>query len=113
MPYVFLVMMLVGVVVMVQIGLLTVAFDKLGLSAEAGFLLLLGSLAGSVVNLPLFSITSDPPPPGLLEQYRRRSLLLPAEFQAGSYPDHGECRRLCDPGLFLPLSVAQRGSRLE
>lgn len=83
MPYVFLVMMLVGVVVMVQIGLLTVAFDKLGLSAEAGFLLLLSSLAGSVVNLPLFSITSDPPPPGLLEQYRRRSLLLPPNFRPG------------------------------
>lgn len=83
MPFVFLVMMLVAMVFMVQIGLLSIAFDKLGLSADAGFLVLMSSLAGSVVNLPLFYIRSDPPPPGLLEQYRRRSLLLPPNFRPG------------------------------
>lgn len=83
MQFIFLAMLLVGLVMMVQIGLLTIAFDKLGLSADAGFLLLLSSLAGSVVNLPLFSIASDPPPPGLLEQYRRQSLLLPKNFRPG------------------------------
>ncbi len=83
MPLVFLVMLVVAVVFMVQIGLLSVAFDKLGLSADAGFLLLLSSLVGSVVNLPLFYIRSDPPSPGLLDRYRRRSLLLPPHFRPG------------------------------
>lgn len=83
MPLLFLVVIALGLVMMVQIGLLSIAFDKLGLSAEAGFLLLLSSLAGSVVNLPLLFIQSDPPPPGLLEQYRQRMLLLPPNFRPG------------------------------
>ncbi len=47
----------------VQIGLLTIAFDKLGLSAEAGALLLFISLLGSLLNLPLFRIKAESPPP--------------------------------------------------
>jgi uncharacterized membrane protein len=47
----------------VQIGLLTIAFDKLGLSAEAGALLLLVSLFGSLLNLPLFRIKAMSSPP--------------------------------------------------
>lgn len=44
----------------VQIGALTIAFGKLGLSAESALLLLFVSLAGSVINLPLFSIKAQP-----------------------------------------------------
>lgn len=46
----------------VQIGLLTIAFEKLGLSPEAGLMLILASLIGSMINLPLFSIKTEPPP---------------------------------------------------
>lgn len=42
--------------VFVQFGLITIAFDKLGLSQDAAFLLLVSSLAGSMLNLPLFSL---------------------------------------------------------
>lgn len=45
---------------LVQIGALTIAFGKLGLSAESALLLLFASLAGSVINLPLFSISAQP-----------------------------------------------------
>ncbi len=45
---------------LVQIGVLTVAFDKLGLSQSSAFLLLFASLIGSVINLPLFSIKAEP-----------------------------------------------------
>lgn len=56
----------------VQIGILTVAFDKLGLSAQSAMLLLFSSLFGSVINLPLFSIKAERPPemPSLPPQLR-------------------------------------------
>ncbi len=44
----------------VQVGLLTIAFDKLGLSQSSAFLLLFSSLAGSMINLPLFRLRSRP-----------------------------------------------------
>ncbi|MEN8168723.1 MAG: DUF1614 domain-containing protein [Pseudomonadota bacterium] len=55
----------------IQVGLLTIAFHKLGLSPNAAYLLLITSLFGSVVNLPLFRMRSrrpegaPPPPPPL------------------------------------------------
>ena len=53
---------LIVLVVVVQIGAISFAFDKLGLSAGGVFLLLFGSLIGSLINLPLFSIKADAPP---------------------------------------------------
>lgn len=50
----------------IQIGLLTIVFDKLGLSPSVGLLLLLGSLFGSGINLPLFSVRAELPPQDLL-----------------------------------------------
>ncbi|MGB0127658.1 MAG: DUF1614 domain-containing protein [Rhodocyclaceae bacterium] len=52
----------------VQLGLLSLAFEKLGLSRESAFLLLVTTLAGSFINLPLFSISApwmptELPPP--------------------------------------------------
>jgi len=44
----------------VQVGLLTIAFDKLGLSPGSAMLLLFASLFGSGVNLPLFAVEADP-----------------------------------------------------
>lgn len=46
--------------VMVQLGALRIAFDKLGLSPGSAGLLLMSSLIGSLVNLPLFSVPADP-----------------------------------------------------
>ena len=48
-------------VAFVQLGVLTIAFDKLGLSAESAFLLLAVSLIGSGVNLPVASVPASPP----------------------------------------------------
>lgn len=50
----------VGVLaLLVQYGVLTVAFGKLGLSAHAAYLLLVTTLAGSLLNMPLFTIDSE------------------------------------------------------
>lgn len=46
----------------IQIGALTLAVEKLGLSPESAMILLFGSLFGSLINLPLFSITAQAPP---------------------------------------------------
>ncbi len=44
-------------ITLVQLNILAVAFEKLGLSHHAAYLLLASTLAGSLINLPLFRIT--------------------------------------------------------
>ncbi len=47
-------------VALVQIGIVTIAFEKLGLSAGSAYLLLFASLFGSAFNLPLFALEARP-----------------------------------------------------
>lgn len=53
------VLLIAFLVAFVQIGALVIAFDKLGLSAESAFMLLLVSLIGSMINLPLFRVKAE------------------------------------------------------
>jgi uncharacterized membrane protein len=66
--------------VFVQIGALTLAFDKLGLSPNSATLLLSVSLLGSLVNLPLFSVKSEGPLPPMPQPFRSLLRLPPMEF---------------------------------
>jgi len=60
--YLLIFIFIIGILmVFVQINILTIAFDKLGLSSHSAFLLLFCSLFGSAVNLPLFTITAERP----------------------------------------------------
>jgi len=67
------------ILAIIQIGVMTIAFEKLGISPDAALLLLFSSLAGSLINLPLFQITAEhrthEPPPllfrGLLRHVTR------------------------------------------
>ena len=53
--YLLLFFVLIGALFgLIQVGLLSIAFTKLGLSLEFGFLLLFFSLLGSLINIPLF-----------------------------------------------------------
>lgn len=61
-PLVVLLALLLLLATVVQLGALTLAFDKLGLSPGAAVLLLAVSLLGSVVNLPLFRVRAERPP---------------------------------------------------
>jgi uncharacterized membrane protein len=45
----------------IQLGILTLALDKLGLSSNSATLLFITILIGSMLNLPLFSLSSEPP----------------------------------------------------
>jgi uncharacterized membrane protein len=59
-----LLLVVLGVVIgLVQIGLISVAFDKLGLSPDLAYLLLMCTLAGSMINLPVATLKADGPPP--------------------------------------------------
>lgn len=72
---------LVMLVVMVQVGLVSIAFDKLGLSPESAYLLLFCTLIGSPINLPLFTLKADKSfMPRLPTELQRRLYLgLPAD----------------------------------
>ncbi len=48
-------------IAVVQVGAVTIAFERLGLSQNSAFLLLFASLFGSAINLPLFSIPAEAP----------------------------------------------------
>jgi len=64
---VLLILILAFLMAMIQIGVLTVAFEKLGLSSRSGMLLLFSALFGSRINLPLARVAAEapeePPPP--------------------------------------------------
>jgi uncharacterized membrane protein len=58
-----LVLVLAFVIGLIQIGLVSIAFDKLGLSRESTYLLLMLTLAGSMINVPVVTLKADGPPP--------------------------------------------------
>jgi uncharacterized membrane protein len=66
---------------LVQVGLVSIAFDKLGLSPASAYLLLLCTLSGSLINLPLFSLKADSAvPPKIPAELARLPFLKPLPF---------------------------------
>ena len=57
--FLLLVLAFVFLVAFVQVGILTVAFGKLELSAHSAYLLFMTILAGSLLNLPLFNLRTE------------------------------------------------------
>lgn len=59
-------LILIVLLILVQVGVISIAMDKLGLSQHSIILILFTSLIGSMINLPLFTIrnesTGDKPP---------------------------------------------------
>jgi uncharacterized membrane protein len=45
----------------IQVGAVSIAFDKLGLTVGSAMLLLMSSLIGSSINLPLFTLDAEAP----------------------------------------------------
>ncbi|HEY0635737.1 MAG TPA: DUF1614 domain-containing protein [Gammaproteobacteria bacterium] len=72
-----LLLLLLAAIVLIQVGLVRVAFDRLGLSESSAVLLLISSLAGSAINLPLFTLTATPPAQPLPPPLRLGFLRLP------------------------------------
>ncbi|MDX8407146.1 MAG: DUF1614 domain-containing protein [Mariprofundaceae bacterium] len=59
------VLLLAFLLLFIQLGLVAIAFDKLGLTTSQGMLLLFASLLGSGINMPLFSIRAEKPEPDI------------------------------------------------
>lgn len=67
----------VFLVTFVQLGVLTIAFDKLGLSAQSAYLLFMTTLVGSFVNLPLFTLKAGEPFPAPIPSQFKQLFGLP------------------------------------
>jgi uncharacterized membrane protein len=66
----------------VQVGILTVAFEKLGLSSHSAFVLLFASLFGSAINLPITKVDAERPPlESIPEQLREVMAQVFRKFQ--------------------------------
>ncbi len=70
----FLFISLILLLAFIHIGILSIAFEKLGLSQGSIFILLFLSLIGSSFNLPLFTVRSELPP---------MDMMMPMPFQLG------------------------------
>lgn len=60
-----------------QLQLISIAFERLGLSSESAFLLLISCLFGSAINLPLATVQAESPPKDSLPPRLRRLLRMP------------------------------------
>ncbi|HCA26125.1 MAG TPA: hypothetical protein DEP05_00450 [Betaproteobacteria bacterium] len=76
-PLLLLILLLGLLAAFVQIGALTIAFDKLGLSPASALLLLFALLFGSFFNLPLFSLSAEPPSEAALPPLFRYAIQPP------------------------------------
>lgn len=91
----------------IQVGLLSIAFHKLGLSPETGYTLLITSLFGSIVNLPLFRMRSERnaaiPPPPMLFPFR---LTVPSNTHTVVAVNMGGCLIPIAFSLYLLINTA-------
>jgi uncharacterized membrane protein len=74
---VLLVAALVFLVTFVQLGVVRIAFERLGLSSDSAYLLLMVTLLGSMINLPLFTVRAEAPEEDLSAERLRRLFGLP------------------------------------
>jgi len=72
--FIFLLAFLLAIV---QFGLVSLAFEKLGLSTSQGMLLLFASLFGSALNLPVTRIKAEKPDPEVQAAMPRSLLRMP------------------------------------
>jgi len=76
-PVILLILVFLFLLAFIQVGILTIAFEKLGLSGHSAILLLFASLLGSGINLPLFNIKAEASPEGTPLSSLRSLLRLP------------------------------------
>lgn len=73
----FLIFLIALLVTVIQVGILSIAFEKLGLSHETGLMIIVLSFAGSMINLPLFKVKANDATPMKLPFYLRSLLKHP------------------------------------
>lgn len=60
-----------------QLQIISIAFERLGLAPESAFLLLISCLFGSAINLPLATVKAESPPEDSIPPQLRRLLRMP------------------------------------
>ncbi|MBN2140203.1 MAG: DUF1614 domain-containing protein [Desulfovibrionaceae bacterium] len=115
---VLLFLVLIFFFILIQIGIITVAFSKLGLTPGQGFLLLLATLFGSTLNIPVHRSRR------LVRDVKVRTVRLFGPFGPGSFPDPDQARTLkeqvlavnvggclipCGLSLYFLVQMAGRG----
>lgn len=76
------ILLLIFFAVFIQLGVMAIAFEKLGLSNHSAYVLFSVTLLGSLINLPLFSMKSNPlPPDAELPKFFQAFLRQQAPFQ--------------------------------
>ena len=73
----------VFLVALIHFGAITIAFDKLGLSPQAGLLLLFGSLVGSAINIPVYQRESGTDIKDLQVPFHPGSWGFPRRYRPG------------------------------
>lgn len=71
-------LLLAFLLLIIQLGIITLIFEKLGLSKVGAFILLLASLSGSFVNIPLFSVRAEVNKPREIQFWQRLWGVSPA-----------------------------------
>ena len=59
MPFIFLILLTAFLIIFLQLGIFGIVLGKLGLSPDSAILLFASTVFGSMINLPLFTITSE------------------------------------------------------
>ncbi|MDH5545744.1 MAG: DUF1614 domain-containing protein [Gammaproteobacteria bacterium] len=100
----FFLILLAILIVVIQFGALSLAYDKLGLSPQMALLIIGLSIFGSLVNIPLFRIKANESQPETLPFYFRGILRhAPQPFQGYTrvYANFGGCVTPVAVSLFL------------
>ncbi|RMD90009.1 MAG: DUF1614 domain-containing protein [Calditrichaeota bacterium] len=72
---------LVFLFVFIQIGVITYVFDKIGIAPEYIFSLLLITLLGSYINIPVYKIESELEPPGEIVNFFGWRFIIPRPWR--------------------------------
>ncbi|MDH5481054.1 MAG: DUF1614 domain-containing protein [Nitrosomonas sp.] len=97
----FFIFLLVFLLILIQVEILTFAFEKLGLPPELGLMVLLLSLLGSVINLPVMRIKSDAPPQKSIQPTFWGLLKIPVQ------PFHNETQISVNVGgCLIPVALS-------
>jgi uncharacterized membrane protein len=93
-------LVVVFLVTLIQVGVITIAFEKLGLSPQAGLTLVLGSLFGSAINIPVYRRAHAPGGFDLTE------LLDPRVWQLPPSPRGATLIAVNVGGCIIPVAVS-------
>ena len=93
-------LVVVFVVTLIQVGVITIAFEKLGLSPQAALTLVLGSLFGSTINVPVYRRRHAP------RGFELTELLDPRLWNLPPAPAGSTLIAVNVGGCLMPLAVS-------